>query len=414
MLKTYFACERTRSRYYTGAAGPYLDAFIQWFEEDGYQGQTIRRRIRGAAEFAAWAEAAGWAIPELDTTALSDFSLYLARRGQLRNSCGDYQVRFLGARHFLSFLQSHGIATAAVSASTQPAQPTLLSEFRHWMFTQRGVSESTLNSYQAILLDLLATLGEQAERFTAKSLREFILQRVRFHNPASAQNVVSAARMLLRFLIATGRCEPGLEGAIPSIAAWRLSTIPRYLPTEDVERVIAVCDPGTALGARDQAIILLLARLGLRASEVAGLRLGDIDWYNATVEVRDKCRRQARLPLPQAVGDALWYYLEQVRPSVDTDRVFITIVAPKRPLSRATVTQTAARALRHAGVDAPFFGAHLFRHSTATTLLSQGASLQTIGTVLRHTSVETTALYAKVDHTLLQEVALPWPEVNRC
>ncbi len=132
------------------------------------------------------------------------------------------------------------------------------------------------------------------------------------------------------------------------------------------------------------------------------------------MEVQDKCRRQARLPLPQAVGDALWHYLEQVRPSVDTDRVFITIVAPKRPLSRATVTQTAARALRHAGVDAPFFGAHLFRHFTATTLLSQGASLQTIGTVLRHTSVETTALYAKVDRTLLQEVALPWPEVNRC
>jgi site-specific recombinase XerD len=278
------------------------------------------------------------------------------------------------------------------------------------MVTQRGVSESTLNSYQPILLDLLERLGEQVAHYTAKRLRDFVLDRVRHRNAASAQNVVAAVRMWLRFLIANGRCEPGLDEAIPTIAAWRLSALPRYLPAEDVERVISACDTATPLGARDQAVILLLARLGLRASEVAGLRLVDLDWQNGTLDVQGKYRRKARLPLPQDVGDSLLHYLEQTRPSVNSDKVFISTIAPLRPLSRPTITQTAARALRRAGIDAPFFGAHLFRHSAATTLLRQGASLQTIGEVLRHASLETTVIYAKVDHGLLQQVALPWPE----
>lgn len=410
MLKTYFRRERTCIWYYTGVAGPYLDAFVQWFEEEGYHGQTIRRRVRGAAQFATWAKASGWTVPELDTTVLSTFGRYLAQGGQLRNLHGDYTVRFLGARHFLTFLQARGIVPTSTDISPRLPQPALLSEFRDWMVTQRGIAEATLNGYKPILLDLLGRLGGQVEQFTAKSLRDFVLDRIRHKNTRSAQNVVSAVRMWLRFLIATGRCKPGLDEAIPTIASWRLSALPRYLPTEDVERVIAACDTATPLGARDLAVILLLARLGLRASEVASLCLADVDWQNSTLDVQGKYRRKARLPLPQDVGDSLLHYLEQTRPLVNSDKVFISTVAPLRPLSRATITQTAARALRRAGVDAPFFGAHLFRHSAATTLLRQGASLQTIGEVLRHASLETTVIYAKVDHGLLQQVALPWPE----
>jgi site-specific recombinase XerD len=414
MLKTYFKRERTRTRYYTGAAGPYLDAFVQWFEEDGYQAHTIRRRVRGAVQFANWAEASGWAVAQLDATVLSAFGRSLARRGQLRDSHGDYTVRFLGARHFLGFLQARGMVPTSAEVSPRLPQPALLGQFRDWMVTQRGIAEVTLNGYNSILLDLLERLGEQAELFTARSLRDFVLDRTRRCNPRSAQNVVSAVRMWLRFLIATGRCEPGLDEAIPTIAAWRLSALPRYLPAEDVERVIRACDTATPLGARDRAVILLLARLGLRASEVAGLRLVDLDWHNATLDVQGKYHRKARLPLPQEVGDALLHYLEYARPPVNSDKVFISTVAPLRSLSRPTITQTAARALRRAGIDAPFFGAHLFRHSAATTLLRQGASLQTIGEVLRHASVETTVIYAKVDRALLEQVALPWPEVAPC
>ena len=255
MLSTYFERERTRTRYYAGAAGPYLDEFVQWFEESGYQAQTIRRRVRGAVQFAHWTEASGWAVAQLDTTVLGAFGRHLARQGQLRDPHGDYTVRFLGARHFLGFLQARGMVPTSTEVSPRLPQPALLGEFRDWMVTQRGISEPTLNSYQPILLDLLERLGEHVAHYTARRLRDFVLERTRRNNPHSAQNVVAAVRMWLRFLIATGRCEPGLDEAIPTIAAWRLSTLPRYLPAEAIERVISACDTATPLGVRDQAVI---------------------------------------------------------------------------------------------------------------------------------------------------------------
>ena len=413
MLKTYFKSERTCGHYYRGAAGPYLDDFVEWLTQQGYQHQTVRRRIFGAARFAEWRQAKGQNIAELDTAGLGAFARFLARQGRLRDACGDYQACFLGARHFLRFLQAHGITTSH-EAETRPVYPELFCEFQTWMLTHRGVTQSTLDGYRAIILDLLARVGELPGQYTAKALRDFVLHRVRHHNHASAQNVISAMRMLLRFLVVTGRLEPGLEGAIPKVASWPLRTLPRWLPAEDIERVIAACEPSTALGARDRSIVLLLARLGLRAGEVAALRFDDIDWHGATVKIRDKCRREARLPLPQTVGDALLHYLEQFRPLLDVEQVFITTVAPYRSLRRVTVSQIATRALRRVGVDTPVFGAHLFRHSVATTLLNQGVSLQTIAVVLRHASLESTRLYSKVDQNFLREVALPWPEVVPC
>ena len=140
--------------------------------------------------------------------------------------------------------------------------------------------------------------------------------------------------MLLRFLSATGRCRPGLEVAIPTIASWRLTTLPRYLPPEDVDRVIAACESTTARGLRDKGIVLLLARLGLRAGEVAGLQLDDIDWVQGTFRVIGKSRREAKLPLPQDVGDAILAYLEAARPTVQSQAIFMTAIAPWTPRSR--------------------------------------------------------------------------------
>ena len=220
--------------------------------------------------------------------------------------------------------------------------------------------------------------------------------------------------MFVRFLIATGHCAPGLDEAIPTIAMWRLSTLPQSLPADDVERTIPACDPSTPLGARDQAIILLMARLGLRGSDLVGLRFPALNWQDATLVVSGKSRRETRLPLPQDVGDALLHYLEYARPPVDIDRVFLTVMAPWGPISRAVIRQTAARAIQRAGISAPTSGSRVFRHSAATTMLRQGASLQTIGDILRHTSIETSAHYAKVDIDLLQHVVRPWPEGALC
>jgi len=185
---------------------------------------------------------------------------------------------------------------------------------------------------------------------------------------------------------------------------------------DDVERVIASCDPESPVGRRDRAILLLLARLGLRAGDVAHLRLRDIDWQGAWIHVCGKSRRETRLPLSQEVGQAIVGYLQHGRPRITIDTVFVRCRAPLRALdSPGAVTAIVARALRRAGVARPSRGAaHLLRHSVATSMLRHGASLQDIGALLRHRSIETTQIYAKVDVTALQSVAQPWPEVQPC
>jgi len=220
--------------------------------------------------------------------------------------------------------------------------------------------------------------------------------------------------MFIRFLIATGRCQPGIEAAIPAIAEWPLARLPRYLPGEEVKRVLACTNDVTPTGIRDKAILLLLARLGLRASEVAELALSDIDWSAGTFSVIGKSRRESKLPLPQEVGDAMLKYLNGIRPPVETNRVFITAIAPWIPITRYVVKHVAAQAIRRAGINAPSFGAHVLRHSAATGMLRQGASLQVIGEVLRHRCLETTAHYAKVDMSLLLQVTRPWPGATSC
>jgi site-specific recombinase XerD len=178
--------------------------------------------------------------------------------------------------------------------------------------------------------------------------------------------------------------------------------------------VLDACVSDNACGLRDRAVMLLLARLGLRAGDVAGLRMEDVDWKNARIAVCGKGRRHEWLPLPQDVGDALLRYVLDARPRIGTDRVFVMIKAPSGPLTRAAVTHVARSALRRAGVKAPINGAHVFRHSAATAMLRQGASLAGVGAVLRHWSPSTTAHYAKVDFGLLGEIAQPWPEVPSC
>jgi site-specific recombinase XerD len=186
--------------------------------------------------------------------------------------------------------------------------------------------------------------------------------------------------------------------------------LPRYIDASQIERLIATCDSVTPTGLRDRAILLLLARLGLRAGDILSMRLDDFDWQQATLSVRGKGRRETRLPLPQDAGDAVLAYLKRARPRVQCDRVFYMLNAPTRPLTRSSVVSNVVRsAIRKAGVDAPTKGAHLLRHSAATAMLRGGATLEMVGAVLRHGSPDMTAHYAKVDVTMLQQVAQPWP-----
>jgi site-specific recombinase XerD len=222
--------------------------------------------------------------------------------------------------------------------------------------------------------------------------------------------------MFFRFLIAEGKCDSRLAAAIPVVAHWRLSALPRYLQPEEVERVIASCSPTSPSGKRDRAILLLLARLGLRAGDILVLRVDDIDWKGAWISVCGKGRRLTKLPLTQEVGRAIVDYLKEERPPAETDILFLRSRAPLRAFaSHAAISVIVEQAMRRAGVTCPSRGAaHVLRHSVATSMLRHGASLQDIAAVLRHRSIETTQIYAKVDIAMLQEIAQPWPEVQPC
>ena len=411
MLSNYFKRQTTLSVFYDGPAGIYLDEFSGWLSKNGFQQETVRRRIHGAVQFVQWTRAINIELGSLTPSTMISYRRYLKKRDQLFYPSGVRTVRYLGAIHFFDFL----LATERCSfVSEEPILPELIIAFEQWMKVRRGVKHSTLLNYRHHLFDVLKSLGDKPTEFTTAKLRAFILKGTRRDKVEVSKTRITATRMFLRFLISTNRCESNLEHAIPNVAYWRLSTLPKYLPPEDIESVVSVYESTTELGARNRAIILLLARLGLRAGEVAGLNIDDIDWQNGTLKVMGKNRREARLPLPQDVGDALLYYLSSARPVVDSGRVFIRAVAPRIAITRAVPRCVAAHAIRQAGIVSPSYGAHVLRHSAATSLLRQGSSLQVVGELLRHASIETTAHYAKVDTTLLQQVAKPWPGESPC
>jgi len=222
--------------------------------------------------------------------------------------------------------------------------------------------------------------------------------------------VASALRLYLRHLAHRGLATPDLDRAVPTAKSWRLAQLPRYLEPDAVERLITSCDPETPGGRRDRGILLLLARLGLRARDVAELRLADIDWQAATIAVCGKGQREVRLPLPQDAGDALIAWLTGPRPAVPGDIVFLRLLPPFGPVSSGAVGGVVRRAVERASIEnAPSRGSHLLRHSAATAMLRGGATLDAIATVLRHRSSDTTAHYAKVDVAMLGDVAQAWP-----
>jgi site-specific recombinase XerD len=299
------------------------------------------------------------------------------------------------------------------SEVVEAEEAPLVASFRCWLVECRGLLESCLYHYCRGAGDLIVVLGDDPTRYNARDLRNYILDRSRQLGPGAAKNLIAAARAFLRYLAAVGECKAGLDRAIPSIAGWRQTSHPHSLSTDDVARTLEACDTQTVVGLRDRAVILLLARLGLRAGDVAALRFSDLDWDDGSLLVAGKSRREVRLPLPQEVGDALLAYVECRHLSAE-ERVFLRVLPPYHALAPRSISEIVGRAMRRAGVKAHSYGSHILRHSAATEMLRQGASLYEVGAVLRHRSYDQTACYAKVDFSLLKLVAQPWPEVLGC
>jgi site-specific recombinase XerD len=390
-----------------------LDSFARELFHSRYANITARKHIRSAEHFIHVSTANRIQLPQWDRHALEAFFRHFRRRSCLYGHAGP-ENQLTGARLFLKHLRACGVINGPLVHFA--SEPALLVAFRRWMHEQRGTCDATLDNYDRAIRDLLKSLGENPQRFDARGIRQCFLNYSAGKGPVPVKHGATALRMFVRFLTAEGQCSPGLEAAVPLVPHWRLSSLPRYLQAEEVERIVASCDQSTEAGSRDRAILLLLARLGLRAGDIVQLRLDDINWKSAWVHVCGKSRRQTRLPLSQEVGDALVAYLQKDRPQTDSDRVFVCCRAPFRPFaSHHAVSAIVDQAMRRAGVTPPGRGAaHLLRHSVATSLLRQGVSLQDIATTLRHRSIRTTQIYAKVDVSMLERIAQPWPEVQPC
>lgn len=397
-----------------GPGGLLLERFAAQLFLAGYPKITARRRIRAAEHLIHWSGCEGMPISCLNNKFVERFDFHL-NRCKCRGFCQSHRLELLGARLLLKYLRDAGEITASVAEPTLQ-DPAVLAGFREWMRRQRGTGDATLYSYSLSIRELLKRFGEDPGRFDAQGLRQFVMEKSQQCGWAAAKTCTTALRMFLRFLIAEGKCSAELFAAIPVLAHWRLSSLPRYLQPEKIEQIISSCDPNSPVGRRNRAIILLLARLGLRAGDIVRLRLSDINWQDAEICVSGKGRREVRLPLTQEVGSALVAYLKDGRPRIDTDVFFIHARAPFRAFrSYKAVSALVKRAMSRAGITCQSRGAaHVLRHSVATSMLRQGASLQEIAVLLRHRSIETTQIYAKVDVNALRDIAQPWPEVRPC
>jgi integrase len=273
------------------------------------------------------------------------------------------------------------------------------------------VSDATVKLYTRDAAGLMTALGENPVAWDPAGIRSYFLDRASRSGNGRIEKLTTSLRAFLRYLAVAGRCQAGLDSVVPAYAHWRLADMPRYLTPEQVTRLIAACDGDAVARRRDRAIVLLLARLGLRAGDVAQLRLADIEWETGSLRVLGKSRYEVRLPLPQDVGDAIAAYLE-CRPSAcQGDRVFLRTIAPCRPFRNGDgISSVVKRIMKRAAVVTPVKGAHALRHTAATEMLRHGVPLEKIGLVLRHRGIDTTAYYAKADVALLKQVAQPWPE----
>jgi len=414
MLEKYFSAPKTLARLRTGLSGPYIDGFADALEQDGYSPLTAIRYLRAAAHLGRFLERWRSSFAEIDSKTLDAFNRHLPRCHcpPLNRGRDNYHTR-CGASRFHRYLVSTGICLPHSRTGTNRSEPELIVSFRDWFRQHRGAAEPTLRQYTRGATALIDTLGTDPRRWNAAQVRKFMLDRSRHGKVETTQKLITSLRAFLRYLRFRGLCSTALDQAVPAFAHWRLARLPRCLSAEEVRRLIAACAGSSPRRLRDHAIILMLARLGLRAGDVCQLRLSDIDWQSGTLRVVGKGRHEVRLPLPQDVGDAILRYLECRLPVQSSDRVFVRHLAPFKPLlSNHGVSNVVKRALRRAGIKTSAKGAHLLRHTAATEMLRYGVPLHRIGLVLRHRSLDMTAYYAKVDVALLKQVAQPWPEVN--
>jgi site-specific recombinase XerD len=379
--------------------------FVVELERLGYSPVGATLQVRLMARVSSWMQANGVACGELSGEVLERF---LAGRRLAGHR--DY-VTAGAVAPLLAYLRGLGLVPSASPVQPSTRAGVLGERFRRYLIDERGLADGTVTGYVDAVKPFLVGLDDDQldlRDLSAGRVTAFVVARCPGQSRGAAKMTVCALRSLLGFLRVEGLIAESLTGAVPSAASWRLSGLPRFLEPGQAQALLDSCDQQTVVGRRDLAILTLLLRLGLRAGEVAGLSLQDVDWRAGELVVLGKGRRAERLPLPVDVGEAISGYLRDGRPGSALDRtVFIRVKAPHRRLSTGGITQVVFAAGQRAGLGQ--IHAHRLRHTAATSMLRAGAPLAEIGQVLRHREALSTAIYAKVDRGALGSLARPWP-----
>jgi integrase len=387
----------------TGPLAPFAGAYQAELRERGYTARSTVGELRQVAQLSCWLAIHGLAVAELNGGRIDEFMVWQRADGRYRS-----QWSRPGLGCLLDVLRGLGVLAAEEPAPSSPTDE-LLARFERYLLAERGLAAGTVALYLACgrrFVDGLpperGLAGLAAGDVTAAVLRES--ERV---SVSATQSFVSGVRWFLRFCFIEGLVDTDFSRAALLVRGRSSSPLPRGISRADARALLGSCDRRHALGRRDYAIIVILLRLGLRRGEVAGLRLDDIDWRAGGLVVVGKGARRDRLPLPADVGEAIAAYLRRGRPRSGRREVFLRSKAPYDPIASGTVASTVRRACRRAGIAE--FGSHRLRHTAACEMVQANVPLVRIGQVLRHRSLQSTAIYARVDVDRLRLLAPPWP-----
>ena len=392
----------------TGPLGPHIDVFAGVLSERGYTRTTTKQKIRVIAELSQWLQKRHLLIEDLNEFCINKYIRHRKQKGHLHR--GDRST----LRQFTDFLREEGILPAFVRKIANSPLQRIENSFAQYLGHERALSQATLDNYLPVIRRFLTErFGNRKiifNKLCPQDISGYILRHAYTMSPGRAQLMTTALRSFFRFLHIHGEIATDLAVAIPTVAKWRFSEIPKFLQPEQVERLLQHCDQNTDIGQRDYAILLLLSRLGLRAGEIVHMVLDDILWETGEIIVKGRSSREERLPLPDDVGRAIATYLRHCRPHCSSRRIFIRVNAPRQGFSSSVaVCDIVRRSLARAGLNLDFKGAHLLRHTLASNMLRGGASMTEIGEILRHQHPNTTEIYTKVDLTALRAIAQPWP-----
>jgi integrase/recombinase XerD len=388
-----------------GPLAPHMAGFRRELERVGYKPHAVCDQLRLMAHASRWLADRRLDVDALTPALVEEFLAHRRAEGYTLWLSTKAMVPMLG------YLRGIGAAPtpAPVGPATEAEQ--LQEDYRAYLVQERGLAAGTIAGYLHVARLFVAARAVDGElhldRLSAAEVIEFVLTECSSRSVGSAKYIVCGVRSLLRYLYVAGHIDAALDAAVPTAAGWRLATLPVTFGRAEVARLLASCDRRTMFGRRDYAVLVVLSRLGLRAGEVAALELADIDWRAGELVVRGKGQRSERLPLPADVGEALAGWLRRGRPRCEATTVFTRVRAPHRRLTSSGVSAIVRAACARAGL--PAVHAHRLRHTAATEMLRAGASLPEVGQVLRHASVLSTAIYAKVDRDRLRTLALPWP-----